>query len=440
MLRKVDFENKNPTETTMGKADFPQPFYSGLEYNPPVRGTWNIVHTGMLIPESRQIFACARGCLRGVILTAAEMNAMDRMSWISVEENDFIDGGLESNIIDGVTEILNECEKLPPCVLLFVSCVHLFAGIDFEMILQELSEKFPQVDFVDCYMTPTMRKNISPDAKMRIQLYKPLKKVKPDPKSVNIIGCDFTTDADSELIKILSENGYKIKDITLCKTYEEYLQMGESVLNISFIPTAKESGEQLSKRLSAKHLYLPLCYGYAETEENYKKLFDALNIPQKDFSKEKAMCEKALENTFEIIGKTQIAIDYTACPRPLGLARLLAEHGFNVTRIYCDVFNGEEKKDFDFLRENYPDIKICSTLNAKMRFYHCDENEKILCIGQKAAYFCGSDYFVNIVSGGGYYGFKGIEKLCGLMTEAFRTPKDRKTVISRKGLGCESCI
>ena len=44
------------------KAAFPAPFESGLEYNPPTRGVWNIVHTGMLIPESRQIFVCAQGC------------------------------------------------------------------------------------------------------------------------------------------------------------------------------------------------------------------------------------------------------------------------------------------------------------------------------------------------------------------------------------------
>ena len=29
------------------KAAFPAPFESGLEYNPPTRGVWNIVHTGL---------------------------------------------------------------------------------------------------------------------------------------------------------------------------------------------------------------------------------------------------------------------------------------------------------------------------------------------------------------------------------------------------------
>ena len=81
----------------ISKAAFPQPFVSELEFNAPARGMWNIVHTGMLIPQSHQIFVCAQGCLRGVILTAAEMNAMHRMSFVTVAEQDLFNGTLESN-------------------------------------------------------------------------------------------------------------------------------------------------------------------------------------------------------------------------------------------------------------------------------------------------------------------------------------------------------
>ena len=41
------------------------PYEYGVEYGSPARGLWNIVHTGMLLPESHQIFVCAQGCLRG---------------------------------------------------------------------------------------------------------------------------------------------------------------------------------------------------------------------------------------------------------------------------------------------------------------------------------------------------------------------------------------
>ena len=40
-------------------ASYPAPFASELEYNSPVHGNWNIVHSGMQVPESIQIYVCA---------------------------------------------------------------------------------------------------------------------------------------------------------------------------------------------------------------------------------------------------------------------------------------------------------------------------------------------------------------------------------------------
>ena len=62
--------------------------------------------------------------------------------------------------------------------------------------------------------------------------------------------------------------------------------------------------------------------------------------------------------------------------------------------------------------------------------------EDVLALGQKAAYFSGSDHFVNIVEGGGLYGCDGIVRLAGLMREAFREKKDARSLIQIKGLGC----
>lgn len=420
------------------KAAFPAPFESGLEYNPPTRGVWNIVHTGMLIPESRQIFVCAQGCLRGVILTAAEMNAMDRMSWVTVSEQDLYDGTMEQDVIDGVRDIINRLEEKPKCVLLFLSCVHLFAGCDFKMIIDELSALFPQVHFIDCYMTPTMRKSISPDSLMRKQLYEPLEKCEKKPKTAAIIGCDRATDEASELVKIINSAGFELLDITKCKTYEEYLSMAESSLNITYIPTAKPSGEELEKRLGTKHLYLPLCYGYDEIEENYSRLCTQLGVKTPDFSADREAADKALANALEIVENMPIAVDYTALPRPLGFCRLLAEKGFNVKRCYADSFSEEERTDFEWLKAHCHDLEIYPTVNVKMEFSQC--SEKYLAVGQKAAFFCRTDNFVNIVAGGGGYGFEGIKRLAELMAEGAVNKKDRRRVIQHKGWGCESCL
>jgi hypothetical protein len=285
-----------------------------------------------------------------------------------------------------------------------------------------------------------MRKSsLTPDETMRRQLYSPLKNLPKDKKSINIIGNDRSTHKTSELYKMLVSAGYEIHDITECKNYDEYLAMAKSKYNITYLPAAQAAGAELEKRLSQKNIYLPLCYSEDEIALNYMKLCDELNIKMPDFSSQRIKARKDLESAFKIIGNTPVEIDYTSVPRPLSLARMLCSGGFNVKKIYADAFVNEDKEDFEFLKHNFPDITISASVDPQMRFVR-GNGRKVLAIGQKAAYFSSSRNFVNIVSGGGMYGFEGISELCGLMTDAFLNEKDTKEVISHKGLGCESCI
>ena len=113
MLKRVgNRELSGKTEIFIKEASFPVPFQPGLEFNSPVHGNWNIVHTGMLVPEARQIYVCADNCMRGVVLTAAEMNAADRFSFVIVEEKDLLGGNLEDVTIEGVTDILNRLDEI----------------------------------------------------------------------------------------------------------------------------------------------------------------------------------------------------------------------------------------------------------------------------------------------------------------------------------------
>ena len=444
MLKRLNGEDDmTGAEVAIRDADFPVPFASGLEYNAPARGPWNIVHTGMLMPESHQVFACAQGCLRGVILTAAEMEAMDRMSWISVDRNDLFDGSLERNIVDGTADILRKLPRKPRAVLLFLSCVHLFAGCDFEAILAELRAMFPDVVFVDCYMNPTMRKSgLTPDQLMRRQLYAPLMPCPSEPKTANLIGNDRPTDESSELALLVREAGWQLRDVTDCKTFDEYLAMAKSALEITYLPTAAAAGDALERRLGRKHLYLPLSYDFDEIERNLAKLADALGIDAPDWTGAKRNALRALEHAREIAGDFSVEIDYTATPRPVGLALLLAEHGFRVTRVYTDAMIEEERPAFERLRALAPELLLTATVHAKMRFAGkgVHEHGPVLAIGQKAAYFSGTRHFVNIVSGGGMYGFDGIAKLAALIEDAAIHEKDTETVIQHKGLGCRSCL
>ena len=455
MLKKVN-EKQNTRLSAdeiphmrIADANFPAPFRSGLEYSSPARGTWNIVHTGMLIPEAHEIFVCAAGCLRGVVLTAAEMGTTDRFSTVAVRENNLLDGDMEDLVIEGVTDIINKLPKRPPAVLVYTSCVHHFTGVDLDMIYATLRSRFPDIDFTDCYMNPIMRKSgLTPDQLMRSRLYMLLHEREIDPEAVAIIGNDLPTDEDSDLMKILKGAGLKIHEITSCKTYEEYQQMAESRVYISYNPDAAPGGDMLSERLGGTHYALKFSFDYDEIDATFAGLAEVLGIAPRsseEISALRAECEKELKETNALVGDTPVSIDYTYCPRPLGLAKLLLDHGINVTRVYADGIPGGDRAAFESLQKEHPDLMIYPTVHPGMRFARTanvdDQREvKVLAIGQKAAAFEETDHFVNVVEGGGMTGYEAVIRTCRMMREAFLEKKEMRELVQIKGLGCEVCI
>ena len=451
MLKRVgDREFPGKTEVFIKEASFPVPFQPGLEFNSPAHGNWNIVHTGMLVPEAQQIYVCADNCMRGVVLTAAEMNAADRFSFVIVEEKDLLSGNLEDVTIEGVTDVLKRLDKKPKAVLLFTVCLHHFLGSDLDRIYGELEKRFPEIFFMRCFMDPIMQKTgPTPDQKLRLAMYDAVQERKADPKCVTVLGSDFALDEGSDICRILKKNEILLREIPTCETWEDYQNLGEGSLILNCYPAGKFGAEKQAERLGRPFLYLPGSFDYGEIQEQEEKLLGMLGqqnnrktgkINGLDIEKEIRECEEALSHAHQIIGDTPIAVDYLFHPRPLGLTKLLLTHGFQVQSVFLDSISPEEKEVFFWLKENYPELKLISTVRPEMRGRTRQQSEKILAIGQKAAWFTGSRNFVNMVQGGGLWGFDGIRHTAQLMVEAFHEEKDPEDLIVRKGWGCESCI
>ena len=451
MLKRVgDREFPGKTEVFIKEASFPVPFQPGLEFNSPAHGNWNIVHTGMLVPEAHQIYVCADKCMRGVVLTAAEMNAADRFSFVIVEEKDLLGGNLEDVTIEGVTDVLNRLDKKPKAVLLFTVCLHHFLGSDLDRIYGELEKRFPEIFFMRCFMDPIMQKTgPTPDQKLRLAMYDAVPEREADPRCVTVLGSDFALDEGADICRLLKKNGICLRETPACETWEDYQKLGEGSLILNGYPAGKFGTEKQARRLGRPFLYLPGSFDYEEIQEQEEKLLGMLEqqnnrktgeIKGLDIEKEIRECEEALSHAHQIIGDTPIAVDYLFHPRPLGLTKLLLTHKFQVQSVFLDSISPEEKEVFFWLKENYPELKLISTIRPEMRVRTRQQSEKILAIGQKAAWFTGSRNFVNMVQGGGLWGFDGIRHTAQLMVEAFHEEKDPEDLIVRKGWGCESCI
>lgn len=413
------------------------PYRHMLEYNSPARGVWNIVQIGMLLPESHQVFVCPASCMRGVVLTAAEMNVMDRFSSVYLTEMDLVSGDCENLIADGVTEIVEKLPNRPKALLLFTNCLDKLMGVDHDVIYTKLGDRFPDIGFVECFMCPTMRKStLPPDPIMRKQLFSLLKPCKKKRRAVNFIGNNVVLPPDNEFVQMLTDGGFEILEIGKCKTFEEYLKMSESVLNIMINPAGGMAVDSLEERLGQKSLKIPLSYDFSEIEEDLHKLANTLGLTLPDTEKLKKETGNCIRRTAETVGNMPISVDYMATSRPFGLAKLLKEHGFNVVSIYADVCSSADSKAFEWLKKNAGNIEWKFPYDPKMAIIPRGFKSGILAIGQDAAYFTGTNHFVNIVESDGLYGFHGICRLMELLKDAAEHEKDARRLIQIKGLGC----
>ena len=379
------------------------------------------------------------------------MNAADRFSFVIVEEENLLNGNLEDVTIEGVTDVLQKLDERPKAVLLFTVCLHHFLGCDLERVYEELEERFPDIVFIRCYMDPIMQKHgLTPDQKLRKAIYDPLPVKEADPDVVTLLGSDFALDETSDIKRLLRMNGMELRELPECRTWKDYERLSDGNIFIACYPSGKYGMEMQAERIGRKGLYLPGNFDYEEIGEQLKKLGDIIEDSQKglwniteqkmlDIEKEIATCESALCEAGKIIGDIPVMIDHTFHPRPLGLAKLLLTHGFHVTRIYLDAVSPEEKEVAEWLQKEYPDLAYEPTIQPEMRMRPRNE-ENVLAIGQKAAWFTGSRHFVNLVQGAGLYGYDGIRRTAELMIEAWQEEKDPEDLIIRKGWGCESCI
>ncbi|MDO4459828.1 MAG: nitrogenase component 1 [Clostridia bacterium] len=434
--------DKEGVEIKVSEAGFPAIFPSGLEYSSPARGHWNIVNTGLLVPETHLIYICAASCLRGVVLTAAEQGLQDRFSTIAIRENNVLSGDNEEMIVEGVGDVISRLPYKPKAFMVYTSCVQTFIGCDLQHTFKTLRETYPDFHFIDGYMYPIMRKtSMPPIPQTRITMYSLIDEREKNSRRINLIGNNLKTDRTGRFWDILEANGYELKEIQDCENWEDFQEMGSAVLNLVFNPTAVPAAKVLKKKHGQDYIYIPFSHDSEEIAESLNKVLDKLGIAREEWTEEKTMASKALQDAKALIGDTPVVIDYTAVTRPLGLAKVLLNAGFNVKKVYMDTITADEKADFEYLQKNYPDLLLNGTVNPKMRFLHHEKaDEKWLAIGQQASYFIGSNNYVDTIENGGMYGYEGVVAMAEWMKDAFTTEKDAKSLIQIKGWGCGSCI
>ncbi|MBQ9032906.1 MAG: nitrogenase [Parasporobacterium sp.] len=412
----------------------------GLSYASPVRGVWNIVHIGTLVPESHEIFVCPTSCLRGVVLTTAEMEAMDRLSTITVGEDNILEGDMEEALYRGTVRIIRELPVKPRAMLIYTSCIHHFMAVNYKRIYRLLEKEYPEIDFIDCYMDPIMRRTAPAVPSLWRQIHRLLTPSEKNTRQVNLVGNCFPYGPYSDLNYLLEREGIRVMDLNTCRSYEEFLQMSRSVMNFVFHKTGIPAVKDMKVRLGQDWMLARPGYNYDEIDADLAQAASLLEIPpftREEIEEERRRTDQSAAEALEVLRKTPVSLDYTAVDRPLELCLYLDKQGFRVESVFIDVFT-ESEEIFQELKKRLPDLKIYQSLGWNIRQMKRGHEGKVVSIGQKSAYFNDTDYFVNIVENDGMYGYRGIRRLMELLKEAALSRKPMKELVQIKGWGC-SC-
>jgi len=481
LIRADDFE-KSGNLIRISDAECRRTFPWELEYNCPVHENWNIVHTGMLIPECHQIYICPDNCLRGVIMTADEMGAGDRISAVMPDEEELYNGRLERVTIDGVIDIVQKLPVRPRAIQVFLVCTHLISGCDTRFIFDSIKKTLPDIYVMECFMDPIRQKlTVTPEMRQRYEMMKVLSQSNSTGRgrvglsetedgsrikaAVSVLGDDLPMNASD--IRFLTEKcGIKLLEVMKAKNFDEYLEMGKSPVWITRSAFSAYGINKAAKEAGAEGLYFPAAVTYDEIDRELTTylncLYEKIILPLSEstggdsqylkdpnemvtsWSKEqRKLTEEVILQTRKAVGDRPVIIDNLCINRPVGFARLLFEHGFNVKMIVADTISMEEADDLQILKDECPEIYVLNPIGAGSEFDRSymnifsggeNDHKEPVAVGPKAAYFSGTSHFVNAIEYDGGDGYMGLRHIMSLIDDACRTEKN-KEIVTGKGLG-----
>lgn len=390
-----------------------------LHYTSPAHGGWGVVRTGMLVPESNQLFVCPFACGRHGAIGAAVEGLKERLSYLFVDQSDIIEG-YDDLIIRKVPEYLDVIAPARPKVLfIFGSCLDDLIGTNRDAIIKKLSNTHQDIIFRFCTMNPISLDSASPPpVTMQRNMYSLLECNGSRQKAVNLIGNLDNISKESELRTFLTYGGYEVNHISEKKTFEEFRQMGRACFNLVTAPQGVYAARELEERLNIPYMFLPVSYEAAAIENTYDRLSGTLQIKGFDFHAEKEKAFTEVARTLEAVGEYPIAIDQSGVMRPYATAKALVEYGFNVTMILSHKPLQCEDKEAEWIKKEHPEIKEIDPLEhnkAKIR----NILPESIAIGAEGAYITGSKHPVDTIWDEGNYGWDGLTRLMRRIREAY---------------------
>lgn len=381
-----------------------------LAFNSPGAEGFGVKRAGLAIPDSVMLLVAPGCCGRNTSLISRMPEYDHRFFYLMMNETDVVTGRHLKKIPEAVKEVVESLEKRPSVVMICITCVDALLGTDMERVCRK-AEDAVGIPVRPCYMYALTREGRKPPmVHVRQSLYSLLESKKKNARAVNILGYFAHLQDDCELYDLLGKIGIqKIREISRCRDYEEYLQMAEANFNLVLNPEARFAAKDFEERLKIPSIELRRLYQIEKIHRQYAALGKVLGTEIDDGIH--------YEETQDVIGSFQkkypkLTFVLGECMNgdPFELALALVKMGYKVSEIYGTVTD----ENFVYIRhlaELAPDLRIYSNLEPTMIHYDLSRAKADISIGKDAGYYhpsCPNLAWNEDVQPFGYAGLKNL--------------------------------
>lgn len=359
---------------------------AALAFNSPGAEGFGVKRAGLTIPGSIMLIVAPGCCGRNTALVSRMPEYANRFFYLNLDETDVITGRHLKKIPQAVAEVCESLSTPPTVVMICITCVDALLGTDMNRVCAQ-AEARVDLPVRPCYMYALTREGRRPPmVHVRQSLYSLLTPRKRRGNAVNLLGYFAPLTEDCELYPLLEQVGVKaIRELSRCKTFDEYRSMAEANFNLVLNPEARFAAADLEQALGIPSIELKRLYQTDRIHRQYQALGAALGVTFDDG----AFLRRAEEAQDRFRAKRPgltFAVGECLNGDPFELALALVRLGFRVSELYGTV----TEENFVFLKrlaQLSPETRLYSNLEPTMLYYDCSAAPADVTLGRDAGYY-----------------------------------------------------
>ena len=267
-------------------------------------------------------------------------------------------------------------ERKPSVIMICITCVDALLGTDMERVCRKaerlLEDRGMDIRVRPCYMYALTREGRKPPmVHVRQSIYSLLAPVEKKAGSVNLMGYFAPLEAGSELRHLLRQIGVKkIREVSSCEDYGEFLSMAEANFNLVLNPEARLAAQDLQERLGIPSIELARLYQIDRIAAQYDALGAALGV-RFSYDTYRGQAKASMERFRDAFPCAEFSVGEALNADAFELSLALVRYGFRVREIF-GTLTPDSYRYLRHLAELSPDTLVYSNLSPSMLAYEDD--------------------------------------------------------------------